>query len=269
MTQALTIFSPEDYCGPVPEQPNLSGQMGLTHLAQVRVAGRPRNCYIKTYLDNRARLANEIAGYCLARAMGVPVADVAGLIFLPASLLKILHGVESGPALGWVCSDLGGREGSIAKTVFPMPSDLNSFIDDLKSWPKLPGMLALDEWTANVDRNTGNLYRYGRGRYAVFDHGEMIAGGDWPSFQPHWNASYLNKILCVLEQKGALTAAERSATVMEAGRAEQVYQQALTEFVFFWSRLLTPSEFALAATFLECRARYGPARLGYRFGLIA
>jgi hypothetical protein len=157
---------------------------------------------------------------------------------------------------------------AIAKILYNLPAEIGPFLDDFSRWNDLPAMLAVDEWTANVDRNAGNLFRHGPARYSVFDHGELLSGGDWPRHDLAWNATYKNKMLDVLRRSNRLSLPIKSAILMKAAALPNIHPRSLNEYIFFWQNLMTSTQFASAVTFLECRSRHASARFSSRVGLI-
>lgn len=279
MNPHVELLPATHYHGPVTPQPTLTGQIGLTHLAVVNIGGRPRHCYVKTYLDDRLRLAHEIAGFCIARCTKIRTPRHGGVLALPTDIINQLHGMSL-PAgrylLAWVTTDAAEGpppRGQIAKLYLNSHAQINDLLNDLTKWPDLATLVAVDEWTANVDRNMGNLFRHGPGDYSVFDHGELL-GGLWcpPRFpQPcalEWNATYRNKMLDALRQYRQLTLPIRSAMLYKSRVLPKIYADAYQHFMYFWTQLFTSSQFAAATTFLEVRAVQADKTLPHRLDMI-
>lgn len=163
------------------------------HLAKCDTGDGDFECYVKLYPSERGQsrgLANEIAGYLLLAAAGVPQPPTAFLARIPVDRLlsppqawvRALQGTGRS-YWGFGCEKLPGRTAALH---FASVAS-NLLREDMENWPALPLALAADEHLAHTDRHYNNVVRIASGQYAMIDNGRLIAEGT----QRNWKRSDL------------------------------------------------------------------------------
>jgi hypothetical protein len=122
-------------------------------------------------LGSGGALVAELVCGCLARALGLPAPEVFVVTIGPGMLPRSKLADAKTETICVGTRDLGG------KTFTQM---LNSKDDDaavrmLHQWPELSRVTAFDEWTANPDRNMGNLI-YAAQTLHIIDHADAFGG---------------------------------------------------------------------------------------------
>lgn len=132
--------------------------------------------------SGRIELINEITGWLLSKACGLPVADsafVAGIRAgdLPHDLLATLSSSTPTDVLYFFCTE----EISESQARGIVPTD--TLIEEQSKWLHSHATLALDEWLANADRHVGNLVRRSKDDFVLIDYGRLLARNPVP---PWW-----------------------------------------------------------------------------------
>ena len=269
MTQRIGLLPPGTYlrfAGTVAE-----GNQASTHAALLKVGKQIRRYYIKCYGDAVKPLFNEIAGFLLAAEVGLPQAESAVLMALPGELLDKHHpGKGFNSQAHWLCwcttAIMGGNGFRLPTAHTYFNDNLLAAADDLRAWKALPGLLAFDEWVANVDRNTGNLIRLSAGDYAIIDHGAILTGPDWAGDMLAPVASYTNKIWLLLCHCRGFTLPVSSGAMHACTTFTDAYLTASPEMRAFGSELLNSDDLSSCDIFLRERSinvkRYLQRRLG-------
>ena len=249
------------------------GRQADTHAALLRINNRAQRYYVKCYGPHAKPLFNEIAGFLLADAAALPQAKSAALITLPGDFLNRLHpGRGFDTAAHWLCwattaiTHADGSRAPSATTHFN--GHLASIADDLKQWKHLPGLLAFDEWVANIDRNTGNLLRLSASDYAVIDHGAILTGPDWISDLLAPIASYTNKLWMLLRSARGMPLPISNGAVHAARRFTDAYLQCAPEIRAFGNELLLADDLSTCDTFFKDRSLATPRYLKTRLGVL-
>lgn len=133
---------------------------------------------------------NEISGWLLARAGGLPVAETAFLAYIRTSELPAF-------AYGPLPPELAGEmrlffcTQEISRTQATGIAASDSLIAEQTRWPHMHGTLALDEYTCNSDRHPGNMVRKAASDFVLIDHGRLLCRDE----EPCWQASELADLL--------------------------------------------------------------------------
>lgn len=228
-------------------------------------------------------LVNEVTGWLLGNAFGVPQPEKAWLVQVPLrglgntpkdwgkkrEWLKQLKrlGVESYWAFG--TAKLPGRSAAIEIT---RQVELDAFIQDLTSWPALKNTIALDENIANTDRHFNNLIRVGPKKYHAIDNGRLATDsscGNWSisDLQPLKN--YMNKLshYCYKEDRPDR---ETASYIAAAAAMHQAAIQPITgELEYWWDRLIPdPVERQAFKNFIYTRTACITQLINIRYGLL-
>ena len=136
-------------------------------------------------------IANELIGATLAEAIGLPVPDIflacAGPNDLPATKAP-----ETSNGYVLFASD---RKGAPPLKQFWTGAIIpDKYRDILASWSHCGSVFAYDTWTANIDRNVGNLLVGGPDDIWLIDHGQINTGPDWKPVDLVANSEFTNKM---------------------------------------------------------------------------
>lgn len=232
--------------------------------------------YAKFYPDlgGRSRaLANEITAYVLANRFGLPQPPRACIMQVPLNKIRLPQLRE--PQHAWLKQ--------IAKTNATWPAYCTEAVnaptpwiffgehaqaalrDDVCKWPDLPRALTFDDVIANVDRHLNNLLRLSQSRYALIDHGRLVASdGHWNREHLDADAAFTNRLLDILYSGQALPV---NGMVLEAEQAS-VLLTGLHEINRWLSQLLPNEEERVAFDkFLQRRTISAPTRIAERYQL--
>ena len=151
----------------------------LTHVARVHHPGfGARLFYLKHYPENpliSRGLANEVCGYLLASAAGLPVPSNPLIIALPRERLtevhpQYAHRLRNDVLFAWATEETGGS---------PLPADLEFAGAALRKWQYVGDLVAFDTWAAIPDRTPRNLARRRNRQITVIDHGHLGGSVRW------------------------------------------------------------------------------------------
>lgn len=133
---------------------------------------RPDEPAIPVYvrLGTGGALVAELVCGCLARALGLPVPEVFVVLIRAGTLPRSKLADPKNDTLCVATRDLGG-----ATFTQLLNSDDDAAVHLLQHWPELGKVVAFDEWTANPDRNTGNLI-YAAQTLHIIDHADAFGG---------------------------------------------------------------------------------------------
>lgn len=171
--------------------------------AKIQVEDESIRCFVKPVPDQircpvtgrevpNREAAAEALGYVLAKAVGLRVPDVAGIILLAADQLppallpkleRIANGKRQSDYICWFSQDMvypSLRQHHIDSTQ-PKPliqRQLGHLAQQLASHPATSSIVAFDDWLLNSDRNPGNLLQ-GPGILLLIDHGRIFAYPNW------------------------------------------------------------------------------------------
>jgi len=153
----------------------------LVHIAEIATPERgTQQAFVKAFpmRYESVGLTNELAGYLVARAVGLPVATNAYVLIVKTEKLFGVHpsfqaelSNTRGYNLAWCTSAI---EGAPVRLLHKITDD--EMRKRLRAWKRLPAVLAFDDWVANGDRSRDNLIAIRNNEFALVDHAE-IAGG--------------------------------------------------------------------------------------------
>ena len=116
-----------------------------------------------------ALVAELVCGY-MARALGLPAPEVFVVRIKPGTLPRSKMTNPKADTLCVATRDLGG-----ASFTQLLNTDDDAAARLLQQWPELCMVAAFDEWTANPDRNMGNLI-YAAQTLHIIDHADAFGG---------------------------------------------------------------------------------------------
>lgn len=161
------------------------GWNASTHVAELDLGtGMPENACVKLlYHDTWPALANEAIGHILARAVGLPGPERAGILVMDAAVWQRNLGAiypSDAPREGLVPAWCASLQDSLADAAWIALSEDAQIAALLRS-DGGKHVAAFDFWLQNVDRNPFNVLRLPRGKWAVIDHELLFNGvlGDW------------------------------------------------------------------------------------------
>lgn len=187
------------------------GMMASTRKASIEWPdGVIRKCYVKAYPvhERCLKVCNELAGYLLAEAVGLEQPKYAALLDLPKSVwheynISSLGCDPEKTVWCWVTCE----SGKSVKSTFGLdqyddqnPRHLQLAQQAIMMMVQiecLPNLVAFDDFTANNDRNPGNLLIDSTGKALLIDHGEIFGRELWIDHPTLLNPSnsYDNRLL--------------------------------------------------------------------------
>lgn len=243
------------------------GMMGLTRKASIEWNdGEIRKCYVKAYPihDRCLKVCNELAGYLLAEAIGLEQPKYAALLELPKSVwheynISSIGGDSERTVWCWVTCE----SGKSVKSTFGLDhyDDQNPRHRQLAQQAImmmiqiecLPSLVAFDDFTANNDRNPGNLLIDSAGRALIIDHGEIFGREPWIDHPKSLDPSsiYHNRLLdWAFQADRTLPAKSR---ILKCAQNHNANYQSVKSSLIGWLKLLledagyeaTPQEVAI------------------------
>ncbi len=244
-----------------PLEPVEEGRRAFTHLAMIKM-DKPRQFYLKVFPDDSRGMANEIAGWLMASALGLTVPERTCLITVPGAALNAMHGGEFPEQ-----SVAFGSEALPGRSVKYWFRDIEAIANTLSRWDERHKATAFDDWTANADRNIGNVIRLEKNRFVLIDHGDILTGQEWMAdmLDP---AIEIRNTLEELIWKGRPDKEDASRIAESAKGHLAALTHSKSELIFWWSMLLRENELKAAQSFLENRAMQCADRLKMRYGMI-
>lgn len=269
MGDIIKVLPFDKYIAPL--EYSSDGRMAATHLASVKwidnIAGR---FFVKVYPTCHPKgLINEITGFLVAHATGIPQPKKVGVIQIPKEVIEKnfkgdFHCIGD-YYLGWASED----SGPTPNTYLNM-KDLISYqkcLENLKQWKFFPRLLAFDDWVANQDRNTGNLTVRGSNDFSIIDHGNVPVSERWTEEQLIVERQYENKLLDGLYERNYPL--PLSASLIESCKEHsRAFTEAKRELTKWTNALLDESCSSHLHNFLEARANLSVSRMKNKTGLL-
>lgn len=172
--------------------------------AKIRAGDESHRCYVKPITDQircpvtqriiaNQELIAEALGYALAKAAGLKVPDVAGIILLdreqiPRALWPALTatacGSEQRNYFCWFSRDMdlpSLKQRYLGGIQLPALDErrLKRLTATLANNPDSPKVIAFDAWLQNSDRNVGNLLDSSPDSLMLIDHGRILRFPNW------------------------------------------------------------------------------------------
>ena len=269
MSDLIKILSAEKYIAPL--QSTQDGKMAFTHLANVKwLDNKPLRFYVKVYPKDKPRgLINEITGYLLAYALGIPQPQKVGMIQLPKEVIAKEHhskfDVIDDCIIGWLSEESG-----ITPNTYLSIRDLSEFektLHKLELWPHLPNLIAFDDWVANQDRNTGNITIQGTSEFKIIDHGNVPVSESWTKNCLVSEKNYRNVLMELFSLDGFRL--PESVAIANASKAHlPAFIEVRDELDRWWKIFLEPDCHKKIHEFMAQRAEYSLERIKKRTGLL-
>ncbi len=242
----------------------------FNHIASIRIDKKDTRVFAKYFYPHTKKLVNEITGYIIARALNIPTAEKACIIRIEKHIIEEQLGQKIDTPANiiplWCVSQINGRTPNqiySAELAWQNPV----FTASLQRWPKLPDLIAFDDWVANNDRNTGNMIKTGRDTYSVFDHDHIFNSPAWTHETLPHNLISQNKIVDgILGGDPSLPIKNKVAHITQEHLSS--FTAIESELLYWWQLLLNKDEFNAARQFVYNRARYYSDRLKSRYQLI-
>lgn len=233
--------------------------------------GKSRRFYLKSYPKELHRgLINEITGYLLAHACGLPQPQKVALIPVAKNVFppeyQALLPIYNGFIWCWATEDAGSTPNLLVN--MKNLSNIFKFFEFFSRWNKWPDMLAFDEWVANQDRNTGNVVIKNGRQISLIDHGAVPISENWQIDDLDAAKQFANKFLSVAYQGKNPPLNVSSAMCKAAVKHTQNFQSVMDELEFWWKEFLSPVEYEPLKVFFELRASNEPMAMKQRVGLV-
>ena len=155
--------------------PKVKGVNTTTHFAKITdEVGKLHSCYVKLLNMNTPSLLGEAIGWLLANSNNVPCVQFACIVLVPITKLEKhitlpewVKGYDTYPA--WCTEIVNGK--SLAQL-----HKWEYFLYKKKCIKSkdVSAMAAMDYWTDNKDRNSGNVIRTSSGKYIAIDHETLL-----------------------------------------------------------------------------------------------
>lgn len=224
---------------------------------------------------------NEVTGWLLAKACGLPVAEKAFFAQIAAHELPAYNGTNPLPApdkSGYLlCFCTQSISNTNARGIVPT----EALVNEQAAWKHCDSTIGFDEFTANTDRHCNNLIRRGASDFVLIDHGYLLRRTVAPI--PCWTSQELPSLVT-----SSLPNVMHGNTYIYAGRSSQAITQggyeASSQFVgnsdsrirstfheiSYWCSKLLPGASAEWLNFLYSRSQPGvlSALLRKRFGVL-
>lgn len=207
MSRVIQLLQPTDFCsfkGWV-SQKNINPVFVASMRVPIKNGRAPRDVFCKIYpfTDNNRGFFNEIVGYLMAHACGVPqpshayiaLMDVKDILdnnrddYLSDELISLLQAEQYYPIF---CTTKIDK----SETAFNFHGWTPALVNEMSKWKYLPDTLAMDNIIAHTDRHLNNILRTGKQNYHVIDNGRLIRENDdcWQLADLDYNKDYQNKL---------------------------------------------------------------------------
>lgn len=146
------------------------------------------DAFAKFYPSDSRAMVNEITGWLLGKAAGLPVPDRAFIALVPLDKLpQPLEGVTAMATAQGRAHFPAFCTTSAAPTAVTPVVETTGLLDEMRRWEHVHACVAFDERIANADRHPLNLVRRGLRDFVLIDHGRLA----WRTDRPEWCASSL------------------------------------------------------------------------------
>lgn len=225
---------------------------------------------------------NEVTGWLIARACGLPVAERAFFSVINADELPAYCGPLPLPAPDADGKLLCFTTQAMSNTAVRGRYNTDMLVREQSAWPLCDATIAFDEAVANSDRHAFNLLRRAENDFALIDHGFLLRD-PCSAYPVHWEGGALgaltNRPFPNLLHKNTYHLLGRSSKSSArkgldncaplAATIEATLPKLLFELAF-WCSKLTPGKSAEWLHFLRQRTTKGNLEhlLNGRFGLL-
>lgn len=221
-------------------------------------------------------MVNEITGWLISKALGIPQPEHAYLVQVPLANLPL-------PKAPWLKAVRKEAKHYWAFATIKMPAQsaalkfdgrsIPLLLDDIRKWDALPNAVALDEHIANTDRHLNNLLRLGSGNYALIDNGRLaVEGGEtnWARIDLEAGRHYTNQLSSTWLGPDCRNNKDAGYALTAADSHPNALASVQDELHEWWERLIPdPADRAAFSHFVGERSRILSTLLKTRFHLIA
>lgn len=245
------------------------GRMAATFVCSVQWScGQIERTYVKCFRKSQPLgLVNEITGFLLARSVGVPVPEKAGLLQLQSVAFPSLDLSDFQP-YSFAISESDGQ--TLVSSFRVQDLVLHSALKDIvRNWSMLSDALAFDDWVANSDRNQGNILIAGPEDITLIDHSNLPVTLNWDAamLDPCLNST--NTLAAIVHGMTNPTPPHIASEMEIATRKhDAAYKAVCEELNFWWNTLMGSDSIRLNAlkSFIELRAVSGNDRVAAQCG---
>lgn len=232
--------------------------------------------------DETTVILNEVTGWLIARAAGLPCPPRAFFIQIPATALPAYSGKVQLPG-----SDTNGMllcfvTEAVANTAVKGMFDTAQLVKEQSEWKYCDSTIAFDEGVANSDRHAFNLLRKSANDFVLIDHGFLLREPSAP-YPAYWadevietqttqafdNRLHANTYIHLGRTAPDVAAYGCSKSVEFSATLRKATHQAFFEIAFWCSKLL-PGSSARWLHFLHHRMEPSllDALLSRRYGML-
>lgn len=233
----------------------IDGYSSCVHRAELRAPdGSTFAAYVKAFPSDNKALANEVAGYLLAKASGLTTAPRAFILLIHVRKLRTLFPENKWPGSDddiyptWATEELHD-----SKLTLVSEADAIAWREQVQQWPQLPGAIAFHQWLQNIDANAGNLLWLEGNDFALIDYADILGGQDWTP-DSLASAGYLHNKLLHLAYGGVPDQAATREIEACHQMASQAWQQTKDTIMDWWGDLLKRKDREAACRFIEARS---------------
>jgi hypothetical protein len=225
---------------------------------------------------------NEVTGWLVARACGLPVPKRAFFAALKLSELPAYSGPRPLPVADQDGCVVCFVTQAVANTAQRSLFNTKALVLEQSRWAHCNDTIAFDEGLANADRHSFNLMRSAENDFVLIDHGQLLFDPCQPRYPMHWpageiEARTLQPFANLLHQntypylgRNARSACQQGADASMAFglKMAKAMQRVFFELAFWCSKLL-PGKSARWLEFLYTRnsQRHMQQLLQTRYGL--
>lgn len=227
-------------------------------------------------------MLNEVTGWVIARACGLPVPQRA--FFIPLSLAELPQytGTTALPPADSNGQVLCFVTQAVANTAIRAVYNTEMLVKEQSKWGQCNETITFDEGIANTDRHAFNLLRKAAGEFVLIDHGFLLRQKDVP-YPSHWAIDFLhqhvdhsfsnllhqNAYMALSRTSPAICAPAYASSGVFASKMEAAIRSTMFE-IAFWSSKLLPGRSASWLQFLYSRTQQAQmvTLMAKRFGLL-
>lgn len=250
------------------------GRMAETYACDISWEdGTQGRGFLKCFPASRSLgVVNELTGYLIAQACGLPVPQRAGIVQLSQTLIDSMN-VKNCPEgvyrYAFAVSESPGRSPNSIYAGLPEAVAVAATREILKGWHGLSPLMAFDDWAANQDRNLGNFLIDDKGEIFVIDHSNMPVGICWTADVLVPEGRFRNILIEIMTLGGSIPI-EEGFVVRAAERHPDVYNSVKDELRTWWQAFLgnDPSRREAIESFFRNRAENGSDRLSQTLSIM-
>lgn len=248
----------------------LDGNMAETYACDIAWGdGTQARAFLKCFPSSRSLgVVNELTGYLIARACGLPVPERAGVVQLNQSLVDSMDIKNCSGGVYRYAFAVSEAPGQSPNSIYAgLPENIAAIAtrEILQGWRGLSPLMAFDEWAANQDRNLGNFLIDEKNEIFIIDHSNLPVDICWTSESLVPEGNFRN-ILIDIMTLGGMVPFEGGFVTRAAERHPEVFQSVKEELKAWWQAFLgnDPSRRAAIESFFHDRAKNGSDRLNQK-----